>query len=93
MKNMYHKAELVHADLSEYNILWCKGDCWFIDVGQAVEPRHPEAKSFLFRDCTNISTVSDIHTLVKLYYIAISSSSSEGKDWRMLPVLRSCSSK
>ncbi|XP_059485906.1 serine/threonine-protein kinase RIO3 [Neocloeon triangulifer] len=56
MKILYHKAGLIHADLSEYNILWCEGDCWFIDVGQAIEPRHPGARSFLFRDCTNIAT-------------------------------------
>ncbi|XP_065340350.1 serine/threonine-protein kinase RIO3 [Cloeon dipterum] len=56
VKGMYQKAGLIHADLSEYNILWCEGDCWFIDVGQAVEPRHPGARTFLYRDCTNICT-------------------------------------
>lgn len=55
MKDMYHGASLVHADLSEYNILWLDGRCWFIDVGQAVEPKHPGARGYLLRDCNNIS--------------------------------------
>lgn len=58
MKKLYTNANLVHADLSEYNILWYDGLCWFIDVGQSVEPSHPNAHIFLYRDCTNISTVS-----------------------------------
>lgn len=57
---MYHNALLVHADLSEYNILWSEGQCWFIDVGQAVEPRHPGARAFLLRDCNNVTNVSFI---------------------------------
>ena len=32
----WQKANLVHADLSEYNILWHEGEPWFIDVGQGV---------------------------------------------------------
>jgi len=32
MMNLYNVCHLVHADLSEYNILWFNGDCWFIDV-------------------------------------------------------------
>lgn len=63
MKRLYSEANLVHADLSEYNILWHDGQCWFIDVGQSVEPSHPNAHMFLFRDCSNISTVSFIFAI------------------------------
>jgi len=28
---------------------------WFIDVSQAVEAIHPNAKLFLFRDCCNVT--------------------------------------
>ena len=45
----------MHADLSEYNMLWYKGELVFIDVGQSVEPSHPHGLEFLFRDCLNIS--------------------------------------
>lgn len=54
---LFNEAKLVHADLSEYNILWHKEECWFIDVAQSVEPAHPSALEFMMRDCGNISTV------------------------------------
>lgn len=54
MHKMYNVAKLVHADLSEYNILWYEGKCWFIDVAQSVEPEHPSGLEFLMRDCANI---------------------------------------
>lgn len=55
MRKLYLDAHIVHADLSEYNILWHDGKCWYIDVSQAVERNHPRALEFLFRDCTNVS--------------------------------------
>jgi len=61
MVQLYHVCHLVHADLSEYNILWWEKECWFIDVSQAVEPIHPSGLDFLFRDCTNISTFFNKH--------------------------------
>jgi RIO kinase 3 len=60
MSKLYNEARLVHADLSEYNILWYEDKCWIIDVAQSVEPSHPGALEFLMRDCDNISTVSII---------------------------------
>ena len=50
----YTKAGLVHADLSEYNILWLKKPV-FIDVSQAVLIGHDNAKKYLFRDIQNIT--------------------------------------
>ncbi|MEA2053674.1 MAG: serine protein kinase RIO [Candidatus Thermoplasmatota archaeon] len=50
---MYKKAHLVHADLSEYNILFHKEPV-IIDVGQAVTTKNPMAGLFLERDVTNI---------------------------------------
>ena len=55
MKTMYNVCHLVHADLSEYNMLWYNDTIYFIDVGQSVEPSHPNGLEFLFRDCGNIS--------------------------------------
>ncbi|CAG9773633.1 unnamed protein product [Ceutorhynchus assimilis] len=54
MKTMFQKANLIHADLSEYNILWHDDQCCFIDVSQSVEPSHDNAFHFLYRDCCNI---------------------------------------
>lgn len=60
MKILYDKANLVHADLSEYNILWHNELCYFIDVSQSVEPSHENAFYFLHRDCCNIINVSKL---------------------------------
>lgn len=57
MKKLYEKGNLIHADLSEYNILWYDDTCYFIDVSQAVEPSHENAFHFLMRDCDNIINV------------------------------------
>lgn len=56
MKTMYRKCHLVHADLSEFNILWHKDQAWVIDVSQAVDITHPFALEFLYRDCANVSS-------------------------------------
>ena len=55
MHRLYRECNLIHADLSEFNILWHEGRCWVIDVSQAVEPTHPFGLKFLYRDCSNIS--------------------------------------
>ena len=48
------KAELVHADLSEYNILWLDEPV-FIDVSQSVLLVHDRAREYLYRDIQNIT--------------------------------------
>ena len=58
MSQLYSQCHLVHADLSEYNILWWEKEAWFIDVSQAVEPIHPSGLDFLLRDCINVYNVS-----------------------------------
>lgn len=55
MKTLYTKCSLIHADLSEYNLLWHQNRVWMIDVSQSVEPAHPQGLEFLYRDCCNIS--------------------------------------
>ncbi|XP_042299308.1 serine/threonine-protein kinase RIO3-like [Sceloporus undulatus] len=55
MQKLYKECNLVHADLSEYNMLWHGGQVWLIDVSQSVEPTHPHGLEFLFRDCRNVS--------------------------------------
>ncbi|MCE4628499.1 MAG: serine protein kinase RIO [Desulfurococcales archaeon] len=49
------RAGLVHADLSEYNVMVWRGRAWIIDVSQAVEHNHPMAREFLERDLANIT--------------------------------------
>ncbi|KAM7357303.1 RIO kinase 1 [Cochliomyia hominivorax] len=55
MWKIYNKCRLVHADLSEFNILVQDGQLIIIDVSQAVEHDHPHAFDFLRKDCTNVS--------------------------------------
>lgn len=52
---LYNIVKLVHADLSEFNILYHEGSVVIIDVSQSVEQEHPQAFEFLRKDCTNIS--------------------------------------
>jgi RIO kinase 1 len=56
--------ELVHADLSEYNILMKEGVPYFIDFAQAVVIKHPNAMLFLRRDVGNV-----LHYFLKRYGI------------------------
>jgi RIO kinase 1 len=55
MRIMYQTCRLVHADLSEYNILYHEGKQWIIDVSQAVEHDHPRSLEFLRMDVKNVS--------------------------------------
>jgi len=54
VKKLYKRAELVHADLSEYNIVLFKDMPYFIDMGQSVLRDHPYAKKYLERDLRNV---------------------------------------
>lgn len=55
MWKMYNKCKLVHADLSEFNMLYQNGNVYIIDVSQSVEHDHPHALDFLRKDCTNVT--------------------------------------
>ncbi|XP_059828161.1 serine/threonine-protein kinase RIO1 isoform X2 [Hypanus sabinus] len=55
MRRMYKDARLVHADLSEFNLLYHNGGIYIIDVSQSVEHDHPCALEFLRKDCLNVN--------------------------------------
>ncbi|EEP81491.1 serine/threonine-protein kinase RIO1 [Uncinocarpus reesii 1704] len=55
MRTMYQDCRLVHADLSEYNILYHKHKLYIIDVSQSVEHDHPRSLEFLRMDIKNVS--------------------------------------
>ncbi|TLD19709.1 hypothetical protein PspLS_09646 [Pyricularia sp. CBS 133598] len=54
MRRMYQVCRLVHADLSEYNILYNDGKLYIIDVSQSVEHDHPRSLEFLRMDIKNM---------------------------------------
>ena len=55
VRNIYWKCRLVHADLSEFNMLYQADKLYVIDVSQSVEHDHPHALDFLRKDCTNVT--------------------------------------
>lgn len=54
MRKMFHECRLVHADLSEYNLILHEGRLYIIDVSQSVEHDHPHAFDFLRADLKNV---------------------------------------
>lgn len=63
MRKMYQDARLVHADLSEFNMLYHGGDVYIIDVSQSVEHDHPHALEFLRKDCANVNDFFSKHAV------------------------------
>jgi len=55
MKRLYQKAELVHGDLSEYNLMFWKGKLVMFDMSQSVPISHPLAQELLNRDISNVN--------------------------------------
>ena len=55
MRTMYSVCALIHADLSEYNLLWLDGRVRVIDMGQSVLRSHPNAPHFAQIDCENVA--------------------------------------
>jgi RIO kinase 1 len=68
IRRLYQRSKLVHADLSEYNLLWHRNEIWIIDVSQSVEHDHPMALDFLRRDC---SIMNDFFDKKKLNVLGI----------------------
>ncbi len=57
ISKLYQKAELVHADLSEYNIFKCpNANIILFDFGSSVNIKQPNSQQFLKRDIANINT-------------------------------------
>lgn len=54
MRRLFRVCNLVHADLSEYNILYHQNKLYIIDVSQSVEHEHPRALEFLRMDIKNV---------------------------------------
>jgi RIO kinase 1 len=72
LKRLYRKGGLVHADLSEYNIMMWKGKPVIFDVAQSVLVKHPMAEKFLRRDLENLHKyfkrkVPDILSVDEMY--------------------------
>jgi RIO kinase 2 len=53
VRRAYEKG-VIHADLSEYNVMIAEGECIIIDWPQWIERDHPNANATLRRDLVNI---------------------------------------
>ncbi len=51
---LHNDIEMVHGDISEFNVMIAKGYPYLIDVSQSVPLNHPHAEELLERDITNI---------------------------------------
>jgi RIO kinase 1 len=72
LTRLYQKGDLVHADLSEYNIMIWKDKPVIFDVAQSVLTGHPMADRFLRRDLENLHKYfkrqySDIYAVDEMY--------------------------
>ena len=54
VQRLYQKAQLVHGDISEYNVMIWRNKPVLFDVAQAVRLEHPMANEFLRRDLNNL---------------------------------------
>ncbi|KIW62556.1 hypothetical protein PV04_10721 [Phialophora macrospora] len=66
MRIMLQVCKLVHADLSEYNMLYADNTTYIIDVSQSVEGDHPRSLDFLRMDIKNVNDFfrrKGVHTL------------------------------
>jgi RIO kinase 1 len=61
IKLLYKKAHIVHADISEFNVMMLNNKPVLIDIGQAVSVKHPRAQEFLRRDLRNVETLAKKH--------------------------------
>ena len=55
IKRLYQKADLIHGDLSEYNIMVYKEKPVIFDVSQAMLTFHPIAEMLIERDIQNLN--------------------------------------
>lgn len=50
---MYQKARLIHADFSEYNLIYHHGEIYVIDVSQSMDAGQENSNAFLMMDICN----------------------------------------
>jgi RIO kinase 1 len=83
MQIMYQVCKLVHADLSEYNVLLHNELPWIIDVSQSVEHDHPRSLEFLRMDIKNVNDFfkrKQVLTLKDRHVFEMITSSSTDQD-------------
>ncbi len=72
IKDMYQKAHLIHADFSEYNLIYHNNEVYVIDVSQSMDINQENSNSFLVMDLCNcndffIKKIKSIKSEVDLF--------------------------
>lgn len=67
VKTLWQKCNLVHGDLSPYNVLFDGSRLILIDVSQSVGDDHPLAMEFLKRDLRNLNHYYRHHEVVTFH--------------------------
>lgn len=85
MRLLYQECHLIHADLSEYNLLYYNEKIYVIDVSQSVEHDHPQAFNFLRRDIINVNDFFDrkgvsVFTPQQVFLFIVSLDVAKGKE-------------
>jgi len=55
IRTAYSRGEIVHGDLSEYNVMIHEGEAYVIDVSQGISVKHPLAEKLLVRDVSRVN--------------------------------------
>lgn len=53
LRRLYQEAGMIHADFSEYNLIYHEGELYVIDVAQSIERDHENSNNFLVMDIRN----------------------------------------
>lgn len=85
MRLLYQDCKLIHADLSEYNLLYYHEKIHVIDVSQSVEHDHPQALNFLRRDIVNVNDFFDrkgvkVFTVQQVFVFIVSLDVAKGQE-------------
>lgn len=85
MRLLYQDCKLIHADLSEYNLLYYHDKIHVIDVSQSVEHDHPQALNFLRRDIVNVNDFFDrkgvkVFTVQQVFVFIVSLDVAKGQE-------------
>lgn len=56
LRRLYTRAQLVHGDFSEYNVMIQDGKPVLFDLSQSISLRHPRANELLRRDLDNLTS-------------------------------------
>jgi len=94
VRTIYQVCKLVHADLSEFNLLFHQGKIVVIDVSQSVEHDHPHALDFLRIDCHNVNDFFkrknvSVLSLKELFdFVTDTSITEQNKDERIAELMK-----